>query len=98
MTPSMRPGDEEAAYRHARERAEAIQGLYIHLLVYVVINACLFGINWSSTGGDGGWWFVWPLAGWGIGLLVHVLVVIAPVFSSDWVDRKAERIMANRRP
>ena len=97
MTPSMKPGDEEAAYRAARERAEAIQGLYIHLLVYAVINACLFAINWFTTDGEGGWWFLWSVAGWGIGVLIHVLVVIAPVFSSDWVDRKAERIMANRR-
>jgi hypothetical protein len=93
----MKPQDEEAAYQQARERAEAIQGLYIHLLVYLVINACLFAINWFTTGGDGGWWFVWPLLGWGIGLLIHVLVVVAPVFSSDWVDRKADRIMSNRR-
>ena len=97
MTPSMQPEHEEAAYRHARERAEAIQGLYIHLLVSVVINTCLFAINWFTRGEDGIWWFVWPLAGWGIVLLIHVLVVIAPVFSSDWVDRKTDRIMANRR-
>lgn len=97
MTPSFKPEDEEAAYRHARERAEAIQGLYIHLLVYVVINAGLFALNWFTTGGEGGWWFVWPLAGWGIGLLVHALVVAAPVFSSDWVDRKTQKIIANRR-
>lgn len=97
MTPSMGPESEEAAYLSARERAEAIQGLYIHLLVYVVINACLFAINWFTTDGEGYWWVLWSVAGWGIGLLIHLLVVIAPVFSADWVDRKAERIMANRR-
>ena len=97
MTPSYKPNAEDAAYQAARERAEALQGLYIHLLVYVVINACLFGINWFTRGGDGSWWFYGPLLGWGIGLLVHVLVIVAPVFSPQWADRKAERIMADRR-
>ena len=97
MTPSYKPNTEKAAYEAARERAEALQGLYIHLLVYVVINACLFGINWFARGDDGGWWFYWPLLGWGIGLLIHVLVVVAPVFSPQWVERKAERIVDDRR-
>ena len=98
MTPSFQqsPEDREKAYKRARERAEAIQGLYIHLLVYVVINAGLFAINWFTRGDDGVWWFYWPMIGWGIGLLIHVLVVVAPVFSSEWVERRAERILNNR--
>ena len=90
------PTEEEKAYQAARERAEAIQGMYIHLLVYVVINAGIFGINWVTTGGDGPWWFYWPLFGWGIGLGIHLLPVITPVFSSSWVDNRTERIMNKR--
>ena len=41
---------------------------------FIVINACLFGINWLATGGDGGWWAVWPLLGWGIGLPMGIKV------------------------
>lgn len=80
-------------YERAHERAEMMQGLYIHLLVYAVINLGLFGINWLTSGDNGGWWFQWPLLGWGVGLLVHVLVTIAPVFSPDWADRRAERMI-----
>ena len=83
----------DEAYAKARERAEMLQGFYIHLLVYLVVNAGIFAINWFTTGGDGGWWFQWSLIGWGIGLAVHTVVVIAPVFSDQWVDRKAERLM-----
>ena len=100
MTPSFQgsSADEERAYKAARERAEALQGLYIHLLVFVVINAGLFGINWLTRGDDGGgWWAIWPLLGWGIGLLVHILVIVAPVFSPAWVDRRADRLMTKRR-
>jgi hypothetical protein len=83
----------DAAYVRAHKRAEDLQGLYIHLLVYVVINLGLFAINWIQTGGDGGWWFQWATLGWGIGLLVHILVIVAPVFSEDWTDRKAQRLL-----
>lgn len=90
------PTEEERAYSAARERAEAIQGLYIHLLVYIVINAGLLGINWFSTSGDGPWWFYWPLLGWGIGLVVHLVVVVAPVFTNSWVDDRTDRILRKR--
>ena len=83
----------DESYARARERAEMLRGYYIHLLVYLVVNAGIFAINWFTTGGDGGWWFQWSLIGWGIGLAVHTVVVIAPVFSEQWVDRKAERLM-----
>ncbi len=90
------PSDEEKAYLAARERAEAIQGLYIHLLVYVVVNAGVFGINWVTTGGDGPWWFYWSLLGWGIGLGIHLLTVVIPVFSNTWVDDRTDRILKKR--
>ena len=85
--------DGKTPYELARERAEEIQGLYIHLLVYIVINIGLFGINFVTRGDAGPWWFYWPLLGWGIGLLVHVLVTAAPVFSPQWVERRAQRLL-----
>jgi hypothetical protein len=36
-------------------------------------------------------------AGWGVALMIHLAVTFLPVFSSDWVERRAER-MAARRP
>ena len=86
-------GVRDAAYVRARKRAEDLQGLYIHVLVYVVINLGLFALNWLQRGDDGGWWFQWATLGWGIGLLIHIMVLVAPVFSDDWADRKAERLL-----
>jgi uncharacterized ion transporter superfamily protein YfcC len=40
-----------------------------HLTVYLIINATLWLI-WSVTG-QGYIWPVWPMAGWGIGVLFH---------------------------
>jgi len=80
----------------ARERAEMLQGLYIHLIVYVVVNAGLFGINWLTRSQGGTWWFIWPIVGWGIGLLVHLVTVAFPVFSDRWVQTKAEELRMRR--
>ena len=76
----------------ARERAEMLQGLYIHFLVFILINAGIFFINWATRGDDGSWWFLWVTLVWSLGLLIHVLVTVAPVFRSDWVERRAEQI------
>jgi hypothetical protein len=44
-------------------------GLYIHATVYAVVNVLLIIINLSTATGH--LWFLWPLLGWGIGLLAH---------------------------
>lgn len=87
----------ETTYRWARERAEMLQALYIHIMVYVMVNLGLFGINYFTRGETGVWWFYWPMLLWGIGLLIHVGVTVAPFFSEEWVERKTENIAATRR-
>ena len=83
---------EDVAYKAALEHAEMLQGYYTHLLVYVVVNTGLFFINLFTRGDDGGWWFYWPLLGWGIGLMIHTMVVLGGVFSEGWKQRKADEI------
>jgi hypothetical protein len=76
----------------ARERAEMLQGLYIHMTMFAVINSGLALINWMTRGEGGAWWVIWPLLGWGIGLAVHMMATMLPMFSPRWVDRRAEQI------
>lgn len=66
------------AYRQADRRVKAKLGFYWHLASYLVVNGFLITIylltSWAS---DGFYypWFVWPLLGWGIGLLFNFLAV-----------------------
>jgi len=83
---------EDPAYEAAVKRAEELQGYYIHLLVYTIVNGGLFAINLLTKSDEGAWWFVWPLAGWGIGLAIHTMVMFAGIFSEGWKARKAEEI------
>jgi len=52
--------------------AKVRRGFYIHLAVYLAVNALLSGLN-LATGPDR-LWCPWPLFGWGIGVLAHAVV------------------------
>ena len=53
-----------------KSRTEAQLGFYSHLVVYSGINVMVFFI-WLFAGGFP--WFVFPLLGWGVGLLAHYI-------------------------
>ena len=93
--PTDRPVEDDVR-RWARERAEMIQGLFIHLLVFPTINGGLFVINALTRGDDGAWWFRWPLLFWGLALVIHIVATVFPVFSDEWVDRKADQLAGRR--
>lgn len=57
--------------RRAHRRAAARMGWLVHAMVYVAVNALLFAISWLS----GRHWAVYPLMGWGLGLVLHGAVV-----------------------
>ncbi len=90
------PTARDERFEAAKKRAEELQGFYVHLIVYVLVNAGLFTINALSRGDGGAWWFYWPLAGWGIGLLIHAATTYLGVFSEDWRERKAHQILERK--
>jgi len=68
----------------AKERIEELRGFYSHLASYVAVNLFLIAIN-LTTGADT-LWFIYPLGGWGIGIVCHAFSVF---FSSpNWEQRK----------
>ena len=82
--------------RLARRRAGAKMGWYVHALVYVCVNAGLALISVSS----GRPWFIFPLAGWGLGLAIHGLVVWVNTGGAGLHERllQAEREKLRNRP
>lgn len=51
------------------EIKEARKGFQSHLAAYIIVNTFLIFVNlWVSSGTI---WFIWPLAGWAIGLAFH---------------------------
>lgn len=53
----------------ARQKRMARQGMVAHTLSFAVVNAGLYAIDLLTPGGP---WFFWPLAGWGVGLAIHL--------------------------
>ena len=90
--------DDEQRYQRAHARVQALKGFYTHATVYVLVNIGLFVIN-LLTGG--GWWFYWPLIGWGIGLGAHALGVFgfggSGPWGQDWEERKTREMMEKGR-
>ncbi len=84
--------EKDEKYLRAKKRVEQLKGFYIHFTVYVLVNAFLFGINLSSNAGE--WWFIYPLGGWGIGLLAHGISTFAyGQFGVGWEERKIKKYM-----
>ena len=55
----------------AEARVKAREDFRVHLLVYALVNAFLWAI-WFFTSRDGGTpWPIFPLLGWGIGVVAH---------------------------
>ena len=73
----------------ARKRVEFRR----HLVVYFVINAILWTI-WFLTG-QGYIWPIWPMAGWGIGVIFHYMFEYrsSPFLSEEEEYQKLKRTM-----
>jgi hypothetical protein len=80
---------DEEIYQLARKRVEEKKGFFIHFTVYVCVNALLI-IIWAVNG-DGFPWFVFPLAGWGIGIMFHFLGVFVFGRQGEWERREIEK-------
>jgi hypothetical protein len=61
--------------RKATRRVRARVGLMWHFAVFVMVNAAAYAINQRYT--PTVTWFVWLLAGWGVGLAMHAFATLS---------------------
>jgi hypothetical protein len=54
-----------------------------------------FGLFLINLQADGGWWFIWPLLFWSIGLAVHAVNVFGfgGTLGRDWEERKTRELI-----
>lgn len=88
--------DESDLQKTARRRVEMKRGFIVHLLLYITVNAMLFAI-WFGTG-RGYPWFLWPLAGWGIGIVANAITVAMELWSPQQraIEREVQRLQHSR--
>ena len=82
--------EKQEAYNRAKKRLEAKQGFYVHAVTYVAVMVMLAIINLTTS--PDYLWFLWPLAGWGIGLLFNGLAVFGivgkPVITEEMIQKE----------
>ena len=86
------PASESDLRAAAIQRLKKKQDFRAHLLVYVLVNAFLWAI-WVLTDPGGHPWPVYPMAGWGIGVVANAWDVYArrPISEED-VERELRRL------
>jgi hypothetical protein len=78
-------------------RAEALERLrkrsefWTHLAIYLMINAFIVAIWFFATGG-GFFWPMFPLFGWGIGLVFHGWDTFRRPPSEERIRREIQRL------
>ena len=75
-------------------------GWYIHATIYLVVNLFLFAISEYAFGGRR--WSIYPLLGWGVGLVLHGVSVFvlgaAGGLRERMVENERERLRRGQRP
>lgn len=67
-----------------------------HVVVYILVNAFLVLI-WAMTSPDGLFWPIFPMVGWGIGVVMNAWdVYFANEFSEETIQREIERMQHSR--
>ena len=89
-------GDLEALTDPVRDRAikqlKKRHDFTTHLLVYILVNSFIVVI-WATTNSGGFFWPVFPVVGWGIGLVMNAWDAWHPAeFDEDQIHREMSRI------
>ncbi len=83
--------EDDEIYRLAMLRVEEKKGFIVDLISYIVINTLLVVI-WAVTW-RGYPWFIWPMMGWGVGVVFHFLGVFVFNHPTGWEKRELEKEM-----
>ena len=91
---------ENARDTELRERAvkrlKKRRDFHGHVLIYTLVNAFLVVI-WAVTNPDGFFWPIFPIVGWGIGVIMNAWdVYFAEDFDEEDIEREIRHIQHTR--
>ena len=76
----------------AIKRLKKRRDFFAHLLVYFLVNAFFVAI-WALTNPDGFFWPIFPMAGWGIGVVMNAWdVFLNDEFDEEQIRREMDRL------
>ncbi len=79
----------------ARKRVQAKKGFYTHFGIFAIVITFLAIINILTF--TDGFWFLYPMFGWGVGVAIHYIGVFGfpgtKILSKEWEDDQMEKEM-----
>lgn len=83
----------EQKYKRAKKKVERIKCFYEHLAIYAIFVVVFIWLNLRS--GSDFPWAIFPIAGWGLGVLGHASETFgySIFFGKDWETRKIRKLM-----
>ena len=73
----------------AQKRVQDKKDLFTHLITYASVSLFLIGLNLFTT--PDYMWFLFPIGGWGIGVLIHAFTFYAGSKTSDWEEKELQK-------
>ena len=79
-------------YDRAKAHVAELKDFYTHFITYIIFIPVFIIINYYTTSFP---WAIFPIAGWGIGVLSHAFQTFGwnPLFNKDWEKRKIEELL-----
>ncbi len=79
-------------YERAKEQVKRIKEFYGNLVAYCIVIPCLAVLNYKTTGFSLPW-IIFPIVGWGIGLIFHYMEAFDHhlLFGKDWEKKKIKK-------
>jgi hypothetical protein len=84
----------QEAYTNAKKKVEARMGFHTHLAVYLLVISLLTILNLTVAGDY--FWAMWPMIGWGSGVIVHGLFTFVFDSQSSLKERLIEKEIQKR--
>ena len=90
----MKTTSSDIHYVNARKRLENLKGFYWSIGAYCIVIPFLIFVNYQTSWGNHKW-FVYPMLGWGVGLLFQAYKVFGQdkYFGKSWEDKKLREFM-----
>lgn len=89
---------DEELRKIARESAQAKVEFYTHLVIYIAVNMLIFVIWYITTGPGSFPWFVFPLFGWGIGIVANYIEAFRGKAYTERLAEKEYQKLKERHP
>jgi hypothetical protein len=82
---------EDQRYELARKKVERKKKFYANLNIYLAFSIFFFLLNLFTS--PGRWWFIFPVLGWGIGIVSDYIKIFGPIgfkTDEDWEKQALE--------